>query len=82
MVVEGLASFVVGQKLKMLKEKNSYMEREKFSGLEGKKQSCLKKVEFQQIEMMEGLSQEEEMVKAKAGNEYIRILRMEEISWK
>lgn len=82
-LVDGTASFVFIQKLKLLKECIVRWKKEEFGRLESKKLAGLKKIEeLKQKGMVEGLDAEELGVKAEAEQDYNRLLRMEEISWR
>lgn len=80
--VDGSASFSFAQKLKMLKECIVKWKNEEF-GMESRKFGCLKKLEeLDRKGMSGGLNEEESRARVEIEQNYNRLLRMEEISWR
>lgn len=82
-VEEGSTSFMLGQHLKLLKEKICRWRKQEFGEIEVRKVKCLGRMEhWQQKEMVCSLNEEEKVEKRREEEEYNRLLRMEEISWR
>lgn len=79
-VIEGSASFIFVQKLKMLKECIMRWKREEFGRFNSRKSICLKRIEdLNKKGMNTGLNSEEMGEKADAEQKYNQLLKMEEI---
>lgn len=79
--VSGLASFVFGQKLKILKEKILRWKKLEFGGLKARKNICLHKLSDLDNTSFNDPNQEvDSQSKSKVLSEYNGLLRMEEIA--
>lgn len=79
----GLASYVLGQKIKILKEKIILRKRTEFGSLKKRKNQCLDKLHaLDQRELSHSWLEANHQTRTKVLSDYNKLLRMEEISWR